>query len=117
MRIDVTKLPNDPEALKALILGQIKTIDNLEFRVHQLDETLKKYLCREYGRSADIAPQANSLFNEAEQIAAESPIPDDVGDDEVHVPGHIRKRGKRKPLPADIEREIRHYDLSVKYTC
>ncbi len=43
MRIDVTKLPNDPEALKALILGQIKTIDNLEFRVHQLDETLKKY--------------------------------------------------------------------------
>jgi transposase len=112
MRIDVTKLPNDPEALKALILGQIKTIDNLEFRVHQLDKTLKKYLCREYGRSADVAPQTNNLFNEAEQIAAESPIPDDVGDDDVHVPGHSRKRGKRKPLPADIEREVINYDLT-----
>jgi transposase len=112
MKIDVTKLPNDPESLKALILSQIRTIDNLEFQVHQLDETLKKYLCREYGRSADVAPQTNSLFNEAEQVAAESPIPDDVGDDEVEVPGHTRRRGKRKPLPADIEREVRSYDLS-----
>lgn len=112
MKIDVTKLPNDPIALKELILSQVKTIDNLEFRVHQLDESLKKYLNREYGRSADVAPQTNSLFNEAEQIAAESPIPDDVSDDKVHVPGHIRKRGKRKPLPADIEREIINYDLS-----
>jgi transposase len=119
MKIDVTKLPNTVESLQALIVEQLKVIqsrdqriDNLEFRVHQLDETLKKYLCREFGRSADVAPQTNSLFNEAEQIAAESPIPDDVGDGEVHVPGHTRARGKRKPLPADIEREIRNYDLS-----
>jgi len=119
MKIDVTKLPNTVESLQALIVAQLKVIqskdqriDNLEFRVHQLDETLKKYLCREYGRSADVAPQTNSLFNEAEQIAADSPIPNDVGDDEVHVPGHTRKRGKRKPLPADIERVVRNYDLS-----
>ena len=119
MKIDVAKLPNTVESLQALIVAQLKVIqskdqriDNLEFRVHQLDETLKKYLCREYGRSADVAPQTNNLFNESEQIAAAQPIPDDVGDDEVHVPGHIRKRGKRKPLPADIEREVRNYDLS-----
>ena len=112
MKIDVKNLTNDPEALKALIFSQIKTIDNLEFRVHQLDETLKKYLCREYGRSADVAPQTNSLFNEAEQIASETPIADDVGDDEIPLPGPGRKRGKRRPLPADIEREIRSYDLA-----
>jgi len=92
MEIDVTKLPDDVTALKRLVTSLYAThsgivkvkdqrIDNLEFRVHQLDETLKKFLCREYGRSADVAPQTNSLFNEAEQIAADSPIPDDVGDD------------------------------------
>jgi len=119
MKNDVTKLPNTVESLQALIIDQLKAmrskdqiIDNLEYQVHQLDETLKKYLCREYGRSADVAPQANNLFNEAEQTSAESPIPEDLGDDEVYVPGHTRARGKRKPLPADIEREIRNYDLS-----
>ena len=66
----------------------------------------------ETDRSADVAPQTNSLFNELEQNAADSPIPNDVGDDEVHAPGHTRNRGKRKPLPADIEREVRNYDLS-----
>ena len=75
MKIDVAKLPNTVESLQGLIVAQLKVIqskdqriDNLEFRVHQLDETLKKYLCREYGRSADVAPQTNNLFNESEQI-------------------------------------------------
>jgi hypothetical protein len=31
------------------------------------------YLTRQFGRSADVTPQTNSLFNEAEQIVAESP--------------------------------------------
>jgi hypothetical protein len=35
-----------------------------------------------------------------------------LADDEVQVPGHSRKRAKPRPLPADIEREIRHYDLT-----
>ena len=37
------------------------------------------YLTRQFSRSADVAPQTNSLFNEAKQVVAESPIPDDVG--------------------------------------
>jgi len=74
MEIDITKLPDDVDALKRLVTnlyarhtGILKTkdqrIDNLEFRVHQLDETLKKYLSRQFGRSADVAPQTNTLFS------------------------------------------------------
>ena len=119
MKIDTANLPNSVESLQALIVAQLKEIqskdqkiDLLELRVHQLDSTLKMYLTRQFGRSADVAPQTNSLFNEAEQIVAESPLTDGAGENKIRVDGHTRQRGKRKPLPADLEREIRNYDLS-----
>lgn len=128
MQIDITKLPNSVEALQAMIVEQLKAleskdkaleskdkrIDNLEFRVHQLDQVLKRYLNREYGRSTDQAPavQTNSLFNEAEKEVGENPVPEDIADDEIHVPGHTRARGKRKPLPAELPRVEKIYDLT-----
>ena len=75
MKIDPKNLPNDVEAMKALICNQFRSIETLEFRIHQLDDALKRYLNREYGRSADVVPNPNQrcLFNEAEETSDNSP--------------------------------------------
>jgi hypothetical protein len=111
MKIDTANLPNSVESLQALIVAQLKEIqskdqkiDLLELRVHQLDSTLKMYLTRQFGRSADVAPQTNSLFNEAEQIVAESPLPDDAGENKIRGGAYTRQRGWRWTLPAGLER-------------
>ncbi|MCX6115908.1 MAG: IS66 family transposase [Proteobacteria bacterium] len=114
MKIDIKNLPTDPDALKALVISQYNTIDNLEFRIHHLDETLKRYLNREYGRSADVPPvNQRSLFNEAEDtIDTIDPFPKVQTNAGIPVVGYTRDRGGRKPIPAEYPRVDRVYDLT-----
>ncbi len=48
------------------------------------------------------------LFNEAETLAAEEATADEAG---IVVPAHTRTRGKRKPLPPNLPREVVVIDL------
>jgi hypothetical protein len=107
-------LPDDPELLKQMLLetfellGRQQEID----QAHQsqsvdLEEQIK-FLCdrlfgREFEQTADPQTPQLALFNEPESV--ELTVPED--DEEVVAPSP--RRGKRKPLSADLPRiEIVH---------
>ncbi|UEO00456.1 IS66 family transposase [Acidiferrobacter thiooxydans] len=109
-----TALPNDIEALKAVIALRDEalserdaTIERLTRHAEHLQEQLNLAIARRYGARSEKGPSPQrGLFDEAEveaereALAAEEPPAV-----ESVVAGHIRKaRGYRKPLPAALPR-------------
>jgi transposase len=109
-----TALPNDIEALKAVIALRDEalserdaTIERLTRHAEHLQEQLNLAIARRYGARSEKGPSPQmGLFDEAEVEACrealeatEAPVVESV------VAGHIRKaRGYRKPLPAALPR-------------
>ena len=109
-----TALPNDIEALKAVIALRDEalserdaTIERLTRHAEHLQEQLNLAIARRYSARSEKGPSPQmGLFDEAEveacREALEAEEPPAV---ESVVAGHIRKaRGYRKPLPAALPR-------------
>ena len=101
-------LPDDPVQLKKM-LGQMLDERQLDKgKIVRLEEQNALLLQRLFGRkseqTADAATPQLALFNEVESVV--EPV-DETSDEEVVAP--TKRRGKRKPLPADLPRiEIIH---------
>ncbi|SDR69928.1 MULTISPECIES: IS66 family transposase [Pseudomonadaceae] len=105
-------LPNDPDQLKHLLM-------QMQSRVSQLQEENTLLRQRLFGRkseqSADPSSPQLGMFNEAESLANETPAEDD---EETVAPVSVKKRGKRKPLPAELPRiEVIHELPEHELTC
>ncbi|SFS24818.1 Transposase [Pseudomonas sp. NFACC42-2] len=107
-------LPDDPQLLKQMLA-------QMQSRVGLLEEENALLRQRLFGRkseqAADPATPQMALFNEAESVA--EPAGEDA-DEEVVSP--IKRRGKRKPLPADLPRievihELPEHELSCVCGC
>ncbi len=103
-------LTYDPELLKQMLA-------KMQSRVCFLEEENALLRQRLFGRKseqkADPATPQLALFNEAESVV--EPI-DDAAEEEVVAP--TQRRGKRKPLPADLPRievihELPKHELTV----
>jgi transposase len=79
--------------------------------INSLTELLRLYRYRQFGnKSEKIPPEQFSLFNEADMPKNAAAIMD--AEEEIHIASHTRKKSPgRKPLPADLPREQRIYDL------
>ena len=110
-------LPDDPVLLKQM-LGQMLEERQLDKgKIVRLEEQNALLLQRLFGRkseqTADAATPQLALFNEVESVV--EPV-DDASDEEVVAP--TKRRGKRKPLPADLPRiEIIHELPEHELTC
>ncbi|MCU7929004.1 MAG: IS66 family transposase [Candidatus Thiodiazotropha sp. (ex Dulcina madagascariensis)] len=112
MEIVLDQLPDDVDALKALVTEQAThnrqlTTENQRYRVQVLNltEQLNLALARRYAASSEkLSPDQIPLFDEAE---AEIQAP---GEDEtVSVPAHKRRKRGRKKLPDALPRvEVIH---------
>ena len=106
-RIRDTALPDDIEALKAVIVERDATIERLTRHAELLQEQLNLAIARRYSARSEKGPSPQMGFFdeadvEAERAALEAEEPPAV---ERVVAGHIRKaRGYRKPLPATLPR-------------
>jgi len=115
MLIASNELPNDVDALKALVAEQATKLDGfysdkeqlvarneqLESKVILLQEQLNLALAKRYAASSEkISPDQVCLFDEPE---VEIPAADDT-DDVIVVPAHTRKKRGRKPLPDNLPR-------------
>ena len=103
-------LPDDPELLKQMLA-------KMQSRVGFLEEENALLRQRLFGRkseqTADPATPQLALFNEAESVI--EPI-DEAAEEEAVAP--TQRRGKRKPLPADLPRiEIIHELPEHELTC
>ena len=102
-------LPDDIEALKALVLEQQAQLAQNETQIAQLREQLHLMIAKRFGPSSEKTHKRQlGLFNEAEAAL-------DVEDNEAKdaesltVPTHTRNKPGRKPLPDYIERlEVLH---------
>jgi transposase len=123
MPIQPQQLPNDINALKALVaeqaaqnnqlLAQKQAGDQenarLNAKVLTLQEQLNLALARRYAASSEkLSPDQVNLFDEAEcDVNLEVDEEDDA--EAISVPAHTRKKSGRKPLPDTLPRvEVIH---------
>lgn len=126
------QLPDDPDALKALLQQQQRILETqqaaldreqqrvVEFQqkaarqqnhIELLEERLRRLLTHRFGRRAERFPDQFQLFNEAELLAQAVPAADDE-DEAITVPAHKRRRKKAsQTLPPDLPRVDVIYDL------
>lgn len=101
MAMIVETLPDDPKALKEIIL-------ELQNKNNFLMEQFRLSRQKQFGASSESAPGQGHLFNEAEQEACSDQEITETKD----IPAHTRKKPVRTPLPKDLPRETRVIDLA-----
>ncbi len=105
-------LPNDIEALKALVRSQAQQLDHKDDRIESLEAQIHALLEHRFGSSSEKLGDADAsqhgLFDEAEVHLPEHDEQVDLPD--VSVAGH-KRRGKRAPLPVDLPRIETVHDL------
>jgi len=110
MPIALDQLPDDVDALKALLVGQARKHDEvvarnarLQSKVITLQEQLNLALARRYAASREkIAPDQIRLFDEAEVDAEAQAEP--VEEYVITVPEHSRKKRGRRTLAESLPR-------------
>ena len=103
-------LPDDVEALKALLLKTQAELAQTKLHADALQEKLNLLLAKRFGPSSEKSDKHQlGLFNEAEAAVAETTEPEAAEDESITVPAHARKKPGRKPLPDYIHRvEVLH---------
>ena len=96
-------LPDDPVLLKQLLEQMLSERESDKGKIVHLEEENALLRQRLFGRkseqTADPTTPQMALFNEAESVAESV---DETVEEEVVAP--TKRRGKRKPLPADLPR-------------
>ena len=114
------QLPNDIDALKALVAEKAARVTHLEAtnvrldaKVFSLQEQLNLALARRYAASSEkLSPDQIYLFDEAEAVASTD---DNAALDEaIEVPAHTRKKRGRKPLPDGLPRVDVVHEITVE---
>jgi transposase len=113
MSIDTTTLPNNIDELKLLF---VDTQQEYENEIKLLKEKVNILQHRLFGKKSEklsgkVGSGQLSLFNETEQIEAEK---ETATGEEIKVPAHSRRRGKRKPLPESLPRIEVIHDIAAE---
>jgi len=110
---EIQKLRVENEGLGAQIAKDKERLKLYESEISYLNEIIQKLKRESFGpRKERWESKEQLVFNEAE-VEAKNPKPDDLADDDsdIEVDKHTRKRGKRKPLPENLPREVKVIEL------
>ncbi|MGH8436586.1 MAG: IS66 family transposase [Pseudomonas sp.] len=114
-------LPDDLVLLKQLLLSANARMSEKDGQIERLREQVTLLRDRLFGRKSEQTTDPDSpqleIFNEAESLAEAVPeAPADEAEEEVVAP--TQRRGKRKPLPAELPRvEVIHELPEHELTC
>lgn len=108
MTIDVDKLPDDPQQLKATIVELATSLTALTREVAQLKYLVEKLTRQQYGRQSEQLDSSQKLLFEIEPGEPTKPIK------ETLVKTHKRRGGGRLKIPADLPRTIVDHELAEK---
>ena len=115
MDIDPQQLPNDPEALRQMVVGLLEEAAERERRLKQLQHWLEQLLRARYGpRRERVSENQLFLFAVALVSAGQETPPDPespTGRQEEEARRAKRKGHGRRPLPESLERRRVVYDL------
>ena len=114
MNLHASKLPDDPDALKEIVLSLVNANAEQERsfqqRIEYLEERIRLLTNEIFGRKSEKQlpepdQQQLNLFGQAE------PEPAAVEED-LTIPEHTRKKRGRKPLPKDLPVKEVAYDIA-----
>lgn len=111
MKTSASYQEKSKEELLALLIEKDHHITQQSQHINSLTEMLRIYRHRQFGSKSEKIPHEQlGIFNEADLPKNITPIIE--ADAEIHIASHTRKKSPgRKPLPADLPREQRVYDL------
>lgn len=106
-------LPDDIDALKALVVAKEALVAANEQRIAELEEQLQLLLHKRFGASSEKANADQlHLFNEAEALSDPSVDEPAAAKTETSVAAYKRKKRGRKPLDASLPRVIVEHDIA-----
>jgi len=115
---ELENLRVEHEALRLRSERDQEKLKQQDTEILWLKEQIAELKRDKFGKKSERweSQEQGCLFNEAE---VESKKPDDEqdetrGEDETEVAGHKRKRGHRKPLPENLEREVVRLELPLE---
>ena len=114
-------LPDDPILLKHLLLLASEQAAAKDARIEQLQEQVALLRHKLFSPKSERSPEdADSpqlaMFNEAESLA--DPATAEAADDAEEGVAPLKRRGKRRPLPAELPRiEVLHELPEHELTC
>lgn len=98
-------LPDDPVALKRIIVEQA-------LRIATLEEYVMLGKIKHYGASSEKSPDQREMFNEVELTVVAEEILAELEQEKAGSRTVPKKKPGRKPLPADLPRIRIEYDLA-----
>lgn len=103
-----SQLKDIPQKYQALFMELLTENNALKNQVNFLEEQIQLFVRRKFGSSADKIPfGCQLLFNETEELAEDKEEPGDPSP----VKPHNRAKPKRKPLPVELPRIEKIYEL------
>lgn len=100
------------EELLEIIAQQSQLVDRQSREIDHLNEMVRLYQLRQFGKKSEKgSPDQLSLFDEAELPKKIEAI--EAAEEEIKVAAYTRKPSGRKPLPENLPREQRVYDLEA----
>lgn len=104
-------LPDDLSGLRLFAQRQSRQIRLLLAKIAKLEEEQRLARALRFGSSSERGEPQYALFDEAEQHAEDTDLPE--AETAIEVPAHTRKVARRKPLPADLPRVVHEHAPAV----
>ncbi|MBK8201178.1 MAG: transposase [Bdellovibrionales bacterium] len=107
------ELSSENEGLRARARLDEEKIKFLQSEVTWLHEQIRSLKRAQFGRKSEcwVSPEQGVLYNEVELEVSKGTSEEDETQVEVTVPAHKRKRGHRRPIPENLEREVVKIEL------
>ena len=112
-------IPDDPAALKQLVLAQQDLLDKRQERIHYLEEQVLFFKYRQFAKQSEKDISQTELFDEAEdEASADAPDIAASVESEIHTVKPPKRKAGRKPLPKELPRvRIEHDVPEHEKTC
>ncbi len=95
------------EGLRIQVARGCETKKLYSEEIARLYEIIRDFKRQRFGsKSERWVSEEQLVFNEAEVLSKLAKPEEDEDETDIEVPGHARKRGKRKPLPENLPREV-----------
>ena len=98
-------MQNELDTLRKQLAEKDAIIARQQQRLSFLEEQFRLAQQKRFGASSESYPGQGELFNEAEEVAVQ------IDEGEQETISYTRKKPKRKPLPADLPREVVIHDI------
>ena len=115
MAIDLAALPDNADALRAIVLAQAAALSDQRALIERLRLQLARLRRMQFGRSSErLVTEADQLELALEELETEAPTPPAVEEPGDTASRPERRKPARRPLPEHLPREVVEHGAGVQ---